>query len=194
MRETADARAPAVVIELPAQALNGFVETRSATGLRSTVVWGEHCTECAFPACYSACSFYSPRADHHCRRFENGIERARCRSAPQLDLTRIAFRRWGKLEGRGRITLSVAGDAARLERLDRSIDGLLSGPLPGAALDKLGWRLNEVKRQVGGRGEAISPDDVFVLEAWHEGAETWPFTLSIMTGEKETSGLYQAAV
>jgi FkbH-like protein len=194
MRETADARAASVWVDLPAQALEGFAETRAAVGRRSAIVWGEHCTECAFPACYSACSFYSPRTDHHCRRFENGIERAACAVDPRLELTRVAFRRWGKLEGRGRIALKTARDAGRLERLDKTLDGLLGAPLPAAAVDKLSWRLNEVKRRASGRGEAIAPDDVFVLEAWHDGAESWPFTLSVMTGEKEASGLYQTAV
>ncbi len=38
--------------------------------------WGEHCVECAFPACYKTCEMYRPRADGRCRRFQFGI----CRS------------------------------------------------------------------------------------------------------------------
>jgi FkbH-like protein len=190
MKETADRGAAAVVADLPAEALARFAETRDAVAARSAIVWGEHCTECAFPACYSACSFYTPREDHHCRRFENGIERA---AAPSLALTRIAFRRWGKLEGRGQVRLRPAASAGRLERWDQLADRVLAAPLPAMAVDKLRWRLNEAKRSASGRGEPIGPDDVFVLEAWHGGTETWPFTLSIMTEDKQASGLYQAA-
>jgi FkbH-like protein len=193
MKETADRNAAIFPLALPAEALEAFAETREAVAARSLLVWGEHCTECAFPACYSACSFYTPREDHHCRRFERGIERAADPARPDLQLVRIAFRRWGKLESQGTPALKPVQAASRLERLDRTLDGVLSGPMPAALADKVRWRLNQAKRSEGARGEAISPDDVFVLEAFHEGAETWPFTLSIMTGHKEASGLFQAA-
>jgi FkbH-like protein len=193
MKETADRNAGMVALSLPAEALAAFAETREAVAARSLMVWGEHCTECAFPACYSACSFYTPREDHHCRRFERGIERARDVRRPELSFTRIAFRRWGKLESQGRAALTPAPTAARRERLDQTLDGLLAGPAPAALADKLRWRLNAMKRGQGARGEAVGEDDVFVLEAFHEGAETWPFTISIMTAQKEASGLFQAA-
>jgi FkbH-like protein len=193
MKETADRNAGVVRLGLPPEALAAFIETREALAARSAMVWGEHCTECAFPACYSACSFYTPREDHHCRRFERGIERARDPSRPDLALTCIAFRRWGKLESQGRPALTRVADAARRERLDQALDGLLAGPVPAAIADKLRWRLNRAKRAASGRGEPLGDDDVFVLEAFHEGPETWPFTVSIMTAQKEASGLFQAA-
>jgi FkbH-like protein len=191
MKETADRTAEVVRLALPAEVLAAFAETREAVVARSLLTWGEHCTECAFPACYSACSYYTPREDHHCRRFERGIERARDPARPDLAFTRIAFRRWGKLESQGTAALSPVAAAARAERLDQRLDGLLSGPVPAAVADKLRWRLNAAKRSRGGQG--VRPDDVFVLEAFHEGAETWPFTVSIMTARKEASGLFQAA-
>jgi FkbH-like protein len=39
--------------------------------------WGEHCVECAFPACYRTCELYRPRADGRCRRFKFGIGRSK---------------------------------------------------------------------------------------------------------------------
>src|ERR1700761_738254 len=122
MKETADRNAGVVSLALPADVLAAFAETREAALARSLMVWGEHCTECAFPACYSACSFYTPREDHHCRRFERGIERARDPARPDLDLTRIAFRRWGKLESQGRPALTPARAAEGRERLDHTLD------------------------------------------------------------------------
>jgi FkbH-like protein len=193
MKETADRNAAIWPLALPQAALAAFAETRQALAARSLRVWGEHCTECAFPACYAACSFYTPREDHHCRRFERGIERAADPSAPDLDLVRVIFRRWGKLESQGVAALRPVAAARRLERLDRALDGVLAGPAPAAVVDPLRWRLNAAKGAISGRGEALGPDDVFVLEAFHEDAESWPFTLSIMTGQKEASGLFQAA-
>jgi FkbH-like protein len=193
MKETADRRSAVFPLALPSDVLAGFLETRQAVAARSLQVWGEHCTECAFPACYSACSFYSPREDHHCRRFERGLERAADLSRPDLQFTRIIFRRWGKLESQGVPALRPVPSAERAERLDRTLDGLLAVPAPAALADKLRWRLNSAKRAQGARGESVAADDVFVLEAFHEGAGTWPFTVSIMTAQKEASGLFQAA-
>jgi FkbH-like protein len=192
MKETADRHAGVVRLALPADALAAFAETRDAVAARSLLAWGEHCTECAFPACYSACSFYTPREDHHCRRFERGIERAHDAARPDIALTRIQFRRWGKLESQGTATLRTSEAARRVERLDQTLDGLLAGPVPAAIADKLRWRLNAAKRS-GSSREAVGQDDVFVLETFHDGVDVWPFTVSIMTARKEASGLFQTA-
>jgi HAD superfamily phosphatase (TIGR01681 family) len=192
MRQTADS-VPAAILTLPEAAAHAFLETRRAVTARSVIAWGEHCTECAFPACYNTCSYYTPRLDHHCRRFENGIERATDPNFGSLQLTRIAFRRWGKLEGQGRIALKRNRAADALERAAAATDGLVAHGLPAAIRDKLGWRLNALKLDVGGRGEALQPTDMFVMEAWHAGSRSWPFTIAIMTSVKEASGLFQSA-
>lgn len=192
MRQTADGIATAK-IALPDEAARAFAETRAAVSARSVIAWGEHCTECAFPACYSTCSYYTPRLDHHCRRFENGIERAIVPDHRSLSLTRIVFRRWGKLEGQGRMALKGARAAAALEVADTAADRVLSQALPAPARDKLAWRLNEFKVQLVSRGDALQPSDMFVLEAWHAGSSRWPFTLTIMTSAKQAGGLFQTA-
>lgn len=192
MRQTADS-IPAARLALPFDAANAFLETQRAVTARSVIAWGEHCTECAFPACYNSCSYYTPRLDHHCRRFENGIERATDQNIASLKMMRIAFRRWGKLEGQGRIALKQSRAAAMLEVAADATDGLLAHGLPAALRDKLGWRLNALKLDIVGRGEALQPTDVFVLEAWHDSSRSWPFTIAIMTSAKGANGLFQSA-
>jgi len=192
MRQTGDGVATAIVA-LPDEVARRFKETREAVIARSVIPWGEHCTECAFPACYSTCSYYTPRLDHHCRRFENGIERAIAPNDDSINLTRIAFRRWGKLEGQGRIALQGHRPVTTLEAANTLADRVLAKGLPAAVRDKLAWRLNDLKVQLVARGEALLPTDVFLLEAWHEGSRSWPFTVSIMTSAKEAGGLFQAA-
>src|ERR1700684_1201862 len=80
---------------------------------RSLIDWGEHCSECSYPACYATCDFYTPRPDLHCRRFEGGIE-----SVPGAAARLIRSRRWGKLEGHGPARLRPQTRAQRVERID----------------------------------------------------------------------------
>ncbi|HZQ39265.1 MAG TPA: HAD-IIIC family phosphatase, partial [Rhizomicrobium sp.] len=141
--------------------------------------------ECAYPSCYSTCSFYTPRHDLHCRRFEHGIERLDHHSA---HLTRIKFRRWAKLEGEGRVSLISGGGGAALDLFDRGYDRLSQMSSLGR---RLNWRWNDVKRFVAGKGSGIADGDVFVFEAFHDDAASWPFTLSIMPKDKEKQGLFQ---
>ncbi len=194
MRETSDLGGGTGSAALPLSAVALFAETQAALSMRSVVVWGEHCTECAFPACYGECSFYTPRPDHHCRRFENGIERVAADNGAPISLARIRFRRWGKLEGRGRIGLKSVRRANRLEWADRVADKALSSPLPAFLTDTIKWRLNESKRRSAGRGDDLRGDDLFIMEAWNDGRQALPFTLSIMTEEKQADGLYQVAL
>src|SRR4051812_40855229 len=66
----------------------------------SLLIWGEHCIECAAPACYRTCDLYERRPDGRCRRFTFGI----CRN-PEFQSIRgygaeVRFKKWGKLEAR----------------------------------------------------------------------------------------------
>lgn len=74
------------------------------TGRRVALSWGEHCVECAAPACYTSCDLYRPTETGKCRRFEGGIQRVGLpgQSTPGA---RVRFRRWGKLEAQGNATL-----------------------------------------------------------------------------------------
>ena len=68
--------------------------------MASGLVWGEHCTECAWPACYSNCSLYTPRQDLNCRRFEDGIVPVTIDMGDGITGggMRVGFRQWGKLK------------------------------------------------------------------------------------------------
>lgn len=182
-----------VSIALPDEAVKHFQQTAKAVIARSMIVWGEHCTECAFPSCYSTCSFYTPRLDHHCRRFENGIERARPLQQPSLHLTRISFRRWGKLEATGKIGLHTQAWASSAERIDGSIGRLVADRVPAPLRDKLIWRLNAIKRRAGALGDALQPHDALLVEAWHDADRPMPLTISVMSAAHRSAGLFQAA-
>lgn len=82
----------------------------------SLLIWGEHCIECAAPACYSSCDLYDPRPDGRCRRLEFGAF-----ANPNFPTQRgygveVSFRKWGKLESRGNARMWPAGSTFRLEK------------------------------------------------------------------------------
>lgn len=86
--------------KLDQAAAGQFDELLKIISARSLIVWGEHCSECAAPACYASCSFYTPRhEDLNCGRFVKGIQKGKLSSGARL--ATITFRKWGKLEGTG---------------------------------------------------------------------------------------------
>ena len=123
-------------------------------------MWGEHCSECAYPACYASCAFYDPRPDLNCRRFVAGIEDA------GDGLMRIRFRKWGKLEGQGTARLRPFAEALRREGRDAGLArGLAGAPLPFQLKRSTAWRLDQLKARAGGRDHGLDVD-AFVLEGW----------------------------
>ena len=87
-------------LDLPETSVRLMRALDDAIAERSQIVWGEHCSECAYPSCYASCAYYTPRSDLRCRRFERGIEAVKVAGWPAA-LMRIRFRKWGKLEGEG---------------------------------------------------------------------------------------------
>src|SRR4030095_14358365 len=59
---------------------------------RSDILREEHCSECAAPACYSTCAFFTPTADLTCRPFVAEIAPVVSPEPPIL--SRIQFRKF----------------------------------------------------------------------------------------------------
>lgn len=153
---------------------------------RSQIVWGEHCSECSYPACYSSCAFYDPRPDLNCRRFAGGIEDA------GSGLMRIRFRRWGKLEGRGPARLRPWAKAERRERADARVASILaSAPLPFQVKRSLAWRRDAAKARPPAADHGLAVD-AFVLEGWSNDGGAHAFTLTVLQDGAGRSGTWQA--
>ncbi|MGC1304953.1 MAG: HAD-IIIC family phosphatase [Caulobacteraceae bacterium] len=153
---------------------------------RSQIVWGEHCSECAYPICYASCAFYDPRPDLHCRRFVAGIE------AAEQGLTRIRFRKWGKLEGHGPAPLHAYVQARRRERRDAMVSQFLAdAPLPFALSRNAVWRWNTRKSHNSRSAPNGSPTnpafdlDAFVVEGWSLDGSERGFTLTFLQDAPE---------
>ncbi len=59
MYESEANRAVSIDTEIPADVLSRFGELRSTVAGRTLIPWGEHCTECVWPTCYTTCDLYT---------------------------------------------------------------------------------------------------------------------------------------
>jgi FkbH-like protein len=173
------------------KALAGFAAFQQEIVGQSRIVWGEHCSECAYPHCYQACAFYTPRPDLHCRRFEAGIE-------PLTDgtgafrLIRIRFRRWGKLEGRGATAVHSLARIERAQANDALIANILAvAPAPFALKRSLAARWNKRKTRLAESKAAVTPD-AFVIECWAADGARHTLTLTLLNTGEAGGRLFQA--
>jgi FkbH-like protein len=167
-----------------------LVAFRASISARTQLVWAEHCTECAFPTCYSSCSHYSPRPDLQCRRFVSGIESVVITGVPE-SFMRIRFRKWGKLEAKGPRPL-VAPDQARRNERTRSFFAAVADspllPLNGRRSIGTAWR-----RWIASaaKGCDLASASAFVVECLSDWRSAVPFTLTILPGDAASNGLFQ---
>jgi FkbH-like protein len=90
---------------------------RSELAGMSLLFWGEHCVECAVPACYSTCDLYQARSDLGCRRFAFGTYKNRAFKSIRGYGAEIAFKKWAKLEAFGNTAIYPVRSVLWCERL-----------------------------------------------------------------------------
>jgi FkbH-like protein len=83
----------------------------------SLLVWGEHCIECAAPACFTTCDLYESRPDTRCRRFRLGARRNPNFRSFRGYGVEIEFKQWAKVESRGNTRLAPARVVRRMETM-----------------------------------------------------------------------------
>jgi FkbH-like protein len=153
---------------------------------RGFLLWGEHCTECAAPACYRSCDLYQPRKDLRCRRFEFGIFATRAFEG-RPGAAEVQFKRWAKIEARGNARLFGAGAVSAVERIAARLSPLADrigagiGRLTGDArwrhlAHTLLERLNQRLHRSGRKGPV---PDAFLAEIYNPGPEPATLLLSM---------------
>lgn len=173
--------------------INNFGELLKNIEARSLIVWGEHCSECAAPACYATCSFYTPRhEDMNCGRFTKGIQKGSLSSGARL--ATITFRKWGKLEGKGPVGLTSLSDANSREKLDAMISQAITQWIPSIATRqvKRKWDQHKIEKNTSGSFSA----DAFIIEAWLGNDQpNLNFTLTILSLDgSDGGGLFQKSI
>lgn len=167
--------------QIPEEIISHFSEAKQTVLDRSVLPWGEHCTECVWPTCYSSCDLYVPRQDGKCRRFVDGMVRIVCPEALNTYILKIRFKRWGKLWSPGNTYLRSAEKALRVEHRDYRIGNVLNiVPLPTPVRNALrGKRYNLKKRLIYGmRTGSVCPTS-FLLECYNPSSEAVRLSFTI---------------
>jgi len=166
---------------LPLEIRKRFTELRDRIVARTVLPWGEHCTECVWPTCYTTCELYSPRKDGACRQFVDGMVRIDHKEGASPYLLKIQFKQWGKLWTVGNVRLQSPSQALRSEKFNIAIGAIgWAAPFPSSVKPRVLTKINYLRRQsaVNARPGSAFPDS-FLLECYNPSALDLAATFTI---------------
>ena len=172
---------------LPLEVRKRFTELRDRILARTILPWGEHCTECVWPTCYTTCELYSPRKDGACRQFVDGMVRIDHKEGASPYLLKIQFKQWGKLWTVGNIRLQSPSQALRREKFNIAIGAIGWGaPLPSFVKPRVLTKINYLRRQSAENARPGSEfPDSFLLECYNPAARDLAATFTIRSGVQQ---------
>jgi hypothetical protein len=138
--------------EIPPESRDAFASFARDVVRRSSLPWGEHCTECAWPTCYENCTLYTPRADLKCQRFVDGMVAIDFDQGVSPYLLKITFKRWAKLHAPGSVAVTETGASRAAEQDDLRRARLLRF-LPGNARQ----RITRSRRRYVAKRDSVVP-------------------------------------
>ena len=161
----------------------------------SLLFWGEHCIECAAPACYETCDLYEPRPDKRCRRFAYGsFKNTRFPSVHGYGVE-ICFKKWAKVEAFGNLALYPVKSVLARERFLglaaplANVFGKAAGKITkNAKWDSVTYIATEkwARRMHRSRSENYLPD-AFLLEVYNPGADPVRLQLSFTPAKDQSA-------
>jgi len=166
---------------VPADIRERFAESYNRVESRTLLPWGEHCTECNWPTCYTSCELYTPRQDGACRLFAHGMVRISVPVTFNGYLLEIRFKRWGKLWASGHLRLLPVSDATAKERSNIRVGGAVRRlPMPPSIKARALRKFAFLRRRAAERPD---PDgarpDWFLFECYNPNDRTIDVTLTI---------------
>ena len=165
---------------VPADIVKRFEEGRENISSRTILFWREHCTECAWPTCYSTCELYVARQDGACRQFIGGVVRIDHKQGLSPYLQKIRFKVWAKLRAKGNLYLFPLSRATMWERLNIGAGAVArSFPVTASMKPKVLGRIIHLNR-CAFEGAKVSPQlpDCFMLECYNPDACPVDMTLT----------------
>jgi FkbH-like protein len=181
---------------LPQEVRRRFAEFRSQVAARTTLPWGEHCTECVWPTCYTTCELYAPREDGACRQFVGGVVRIDHKEGLSPYLVKIRFKQWAKLWTPGNLELKPLPQAAKKERFNIALGAIgRAALLPGFAKLRVLQKISHIRRvdaeNAHGNGEA---PDCFLLECFNPNERTITLTFTLRLRDRNEPRAFQEMI
>lgn len=163
----------------PAQSELAYLPTDNIAKI-SLLFWGEHCVECAAPACYSTCDLYEARPDTRCRRFTFGIYRNLNFRSLRGYGAEVYFKKWGVLGTMGNTSMVPRRRLMFQERLIALVAPFINavGPLISRVTKDPRWIYptfglsRRFCNWLHQRNTARVKPDAFLLEVYNPGAES----------------------
>lgn len=181
---------------IPGDVVAQLCEYRGRVHARTVLPWGEHCTECVWPSCYTSCELYEPRVDGACRQFVGGVTRVPTPEATVPYLQKITFRRWAKLWTAATTQCRPLDTADRWEQIN-----ILAGaaaqrlPAPRAIKQRALAKLSYVRRQkLSARSHSETTPDCFVIEIYNPGQKAALLTLTMRPNVTTSGRLFQRLI
>lgn len=174
-----------------------FSEYRSLVEARTLLPWGEHCTECVWPSCYTTCELYDPRIDGGCRQFEGGVVRIPNPEGTAPYLQKITFRRWAKLWTLGTLQCRSLGFSDLAERVNIAIGSAArtipeAGDLKPRLLRKVAYIR---RRRLAEHGQPVATKPhYFVTEVYNPSHRAAALTLSVRGGAASSRRGFQKRI
>jgi FkbH-like protein len=169
------------ITSLPKEIREKFNEFRASVVARTTLPWGEHCTECVWPSCYTTCDLYEKRTDGACRQFVGPAVRLDNDQGLNPYILKLRFKRWAKFWTVGNIDLKTLSTAETEERKNIAVGALarnlpLPSPIKSRVLGKINYRRRVAAENASG---AKDRPDCFLLECYNPGTDPVHLTFSV---------------
>jgi FkbH-like protein len=181
---------------IPADVRRRFTELRDQVRLRTVLPWGEHCTECVWPVCYTTCELYAPRTDGACRQFIDGAVRLDHKEGLNPYLIKIRFKQWAKLWTVGTLDLKPLSAANRKESFNIAVGAIgRAVPLPRAIKPRVLQKISYLRRRVA-EDAPFSADfpDCFLFECFNPNPHTIHLTFTLRLREQKQARPFQTMI
>lgn len=181
---------------LPFDIRKRFAEYRDRIAARTVLPWGEHCTECVWPTCYTTCELYAPRVDGACRQFVDGMVRIDHNEGLSPYLLKLRFKQWAKLWTVGNLHLRPLSKAAKQEWFNIAVGSIGRNiPLPATVKPRVLRKISYLRRCSAEDAQATEESpDYFMLECYNPNHRDITLTLTIRHRVEKDSKPFQAMI
>lgn len=188
-------RATEPVESLPAEVRARFSEYREHVVARTTLPWGEHCTECVWPVCYTTCALYERRADGACRQFAGPAVRMDHRQGLSPYILKVRFKQWAKFWTPGTLELKPLEKAERKEQIHIAVGAIARAtPLPAQMKARVLGKVNYQRRISAERERRGDLPDCFLLECFNPNERTVSLTFVLRSKDRARSRSFEERI